>query len=436
MLDIEKLNANYKKDPTNELMENLLSKMSIIDSLKTKEGLNNEIFNIDLPTHGVTDQKGTGACWIYSFLNYLRELVIYKTDMKTNFALSANYLTYYDKLEKLNYIMDKLVLYNGNKGKEDETRYILSSGIFDGANFNQLAQLIDKYGLVPSGVYHETVNSLDTDEINAVLNRVLGVFYLELLKGKNPEKLKEKHLQAAYNILTFTYGEMPTKFDFKYKDNQGNINLYKEMTPQSFYESLEIDILNSYVEVTAVKGDDKNKIEFGKYYEIKDSSLVKSGTNVRYLNLPINRVKRLMVKQLLECEPVCFNSLMIPYFEEGNWKDIYKLMDQKYGRFLSEDINKPYKLELKRDDIRKSHSIIHGHSMLLTGASDYEDKGKVNLWKVENSWGPGIGFDGYFTLEDDFMTKYLLSAIINKDFLSKNEQEIVNKRPQIRKKWN
>lgn len=439
MIDFERLKANYKSNPSNQLMENLLSKISVVDSLKTKDLLNDEMFNIDLETNGgFSDQYASGRCWIFSYLNYLREVVIYLTDMyvnpvfpekNANFVLSANYLAYYDKLEKMNWAMDRLIAYVGRKNKKREIEDILSDGIFDGGDFNHMNQLINKYGIVPARSYNETITSIDTYEINCTLNRILGSFYLSLLNGKNPESSKEIHLQAAYNLLTCSYGKMPEVFDFRFFTNKDEFKIIKGLTPQKFYELLRLDVLNNYVEITAYPKNPEKKIDFNKYYEMKDSTWISGGRNNHSLNVRISRAKQLMLKQLNNGLPVCFDCYHIPNFYEGKWRDIYRLIDENYSRNLSLEktkdgkMAKPIKLELSRDEVIRSQSITEAHAMLLCGASKITSK--VDFWKVENSWGKDYGDDGYIAIDDDFMTKYFLTALIDKELLSKKEQEIV-----------
>ncbi|MBO4601076.1 MAG: hypothetical protein J5634_02450 [Bacilli bacterium] len=442
MLDFEKLKANYESNPSNRLMENLLSKISVIDSLKTKDLYNDEMFNIELTPHGMTDQYATGRCWIFSYLNYLREIIIYLTNMYVNpinpeknasFELSANYLAYYDKLEKINFAMDKLIEHL-TKNQKKEVDKILAQGVFDGGDFNHMNQLINKYGIVPARAYNETITSISTYEINAVLDRILGSFYLQLKSGKNPENVKETHIQAAYNLLTCFYGQMPEKFDFKFFTNNDEFKIIRDLTPKRFYEILKLDVLNEYVEISSLPENKEKKIEYGKYYEEKDSTWISGGRNNHYLNLRINRVKQLMLQQLKNDLPVCFDIYYIPNFYEGKWKDIYQLIDENYASNLSlGNAKKPFKLELNREQIIKSKSIQEAHAMLLTGASKISKN--VDYWKVENSWGEEYGYDGFIAMSDDFMTKYFMTALIDKTLLSKKEQEAIKKRAIKVKDW-
>ena len=54
-------------------------------------------FTLELKTRGVTYQQKSGRCWLYAVLNMLRERIS-ETCKLDKFELSANYLSFYDKL--------------------------------------------------------------------------------------------------------------------------------------------------------------------------------------------------------------------------------------------------------------------------------------------------------------------------------------------------
>ena len=62
-------------------------------------------FAIELKTRGVTWQQKSGRCWLYAVLNILRERVSERCKLD-KFELSANYLSFYDKLEKANNFLE------------------------------------------------------------------------------------------------------------------------------------------------------------------------------------------------------------------------------------------------------------------------------------------------------------------------------------------
>ena len=49
------------------------------------------------------------------------------------------------------------------------------------------------------------------------------------------------------------------------------------------------------------------------------------------------------------------------------------------------------------------------HALLITG---YDSSGAVPYFEIKNSWGRGVGWDGYYRLSYDYMHQYILGAAI------------------------
>ena len=69
---------------------------------------------INIITTKVTNQKSFCCCWIFPGLNILREML--EKNLKTSeFEISSNYITFWDKFEKNNYISKNIIeLYPGD----------------------------------------------------------------------------------------------------------------------------------------------------------------------------------------------------------------------------------------------------------------------------------------------------------------------------------
>ena len=66
----------------------------------------NKLVNFKIKTGDITNQKGSGRCWMFSALNVFRAPIIRKYKLK-NFEFSQNYLMFWDKLEKANFFFKK-----------------------------------------------------------------------------------------------------------------------------------------------------------------------------------------------------------------------------------------------------------------------------------------------------------------------------------------
>ena len=374
------------------------------------------IFNIEIVTHGVLDQKTTGRCWSYAGLNILREKVIKKCNLD-NFELSGSYIAFYDKLERFSYLMDKLDNYS-KKGDEYDRNIqrILKTGFDDGSNYTEFKVLVKKYGVVPKNKYSNSFQTDDTGELNDILSRLLRKYYLDL----GIKKAKEIYLKQAYKILIMVYGPPVEKFDFEYKDRNQVYHIDKSITPKQFYDKyIGIDF-SDYIEIYTFQ--DK-KYEYNNMYDQKENTQIDSKNESLILNLRYKEIEKLIIKQLKKNEPVYFSSSTTTKYSNGLWID---LLD-RYSSLLDID------LKMNNNEIKRTYGTQGEHTMLITGVSFKNNK--ANFWKIENSWGEKEGLNGYFIAESKFLENYIISAVINKKYLSKKQKELLKKKPILVDKY-
>ncbi|MFQ3579481.1 MAG: C1 family peptidase, partial [Bacteroidales bacterium] len=65
-------------------------------------------FKYKVKVTGITDQKSSGRCWMFTGLNTLRPYVINSKSLN-NFEFSTNYLYFYDLLEKSNLFLETCI---------------------------------------------------------------------------------------------------------------------------------------------------------------------------------------------------------------------------------------------------------------------------------------------------------------------------------------
>ena len=415
---LKKLRNNYLSDETNEIRTKILNKTPIIDLVTDYKDSLDINFNIEINTHYVVDQKSTGRCWSFAGLNILREEVIKKCNL-SNFELSGSYIAFYDKLERFNLLMDRLSSYDRNV-YDIYVQDILKTGFDDGSTFSEFKELVKKYGVVPKNVFSNSYNSNDTGELNDILSRLLRKYYLELEKTNNVDELKDKYLNICYKILGSIYGIPIDKFDFEYKDINGNYYLDKNITPKEFYDKyIGIDLENDYIEIYSYKDE---KYKYNKSYILEEGTLISGVNNTKVLNLEYKRIEELIINQLKNSEPVYFSSSTTTKYENGLWIDLMS----RYSNLFDVD------LIMENNDIFKTYGTMGEHSMVITGVNTNHSFKK---WKVENSWGDTEGKNGYFVMEDKFLRNYLISAVINKKYLSLKELDILDSDPIEVSKW-
>jgi bleomycin hydrolase len=108
-----------------------------------------QMFNVKIPLEGapVTNQRSSGRCWIFAATNVFRVAIIKKHNL-SSFELSQAYLFFWDKLEKANWFFEQII----DTADEDIdgrlVQVLLSDPVGDGGQWDMLANLVTKYGLV------------------------------------------------------------------------------------------------------------------------------------------------------------------------------------------------------------------------------------------------------------------------------------------------
>lgn len=421
--DINKYKESYESKSTNKVMQRVLNKVQLIDLVQDSETKPNYNFSIEIKTHSITDQKASGRCWAFAGLNILREKVIEKCKLN-NFELSASYIAFYDKLERFNTLLERLIEYK-SQNKDLYDRYVsnlLETGLSDGGYFTQLANLIEKYGVVPKTEFEETYASSNTYELNLILSRLLRKFYIELNSSKeNIQEIKDKYMQMAYNVIAGVYGIPKEKFNFEYTDKDGKYHIDKDITPKEFYDKyIGIDLEDEYVEVISYEDE---KIKYNNVYKEEESSKMIGKNDYATLNLPSKEFKNLILKSLKAKEPVYFYCSTTSKRVDGVWIDTL----EKYGELFGID------LKLDNNSILMTNGITNYHCMIITGVNIIDNK--IDKWKIENSWGSKTGNNGYYVATDDFINNYVHRIAINKKYLSEKQLQILSKDKILVSKW-
>lgn len=421
--DINNFKTKYENDKTNKIRHRMLNKVKLVDLIQDNDTNLKQSFSINIKTHNVTDQEHSGRCWSFAGLNILREKVIEKCDLE-NFELSGSYIAFYDKLERFNTLMERLISYK-KEGKNLYDRYVsslLKDGMFDGGFFTSLSNLISKYGVVPKDNFPESFSSSNTYEINQILSRLLRKFYLELENCDcDEDQLKNKYLENTYFVIADFYGIPPEKFNFEYTDKNGDYHIDKELTPKEFYNKyIGIDLKSDYVEIVSYQDEE---FKYNNIYEIEETSKISGKEDNLFLDIPPEEFRSLIIKQLENKEPVYFYCSTSAKRIEGVWSDLLK----RYGDVFDID------LYLDRNSILKTNGLTDCHCMLITGVNIID--GKIDRWKIENSWGSKYGNQGYYVATDDWVDTYVHRIVINKRFLEKKHLDILKQEKIKMEKW-
>jgi bleomycin hydrolase len=426
---LEKELNNYKKDEKNTIIRHALVKNSLLTVASSQDEIKEMDFNFDIniKTLPAANQKASGRCWLFAATNVCREVIAKKLNL-ANFELSQSYLAFYDRLEKSNYLLEAVIELIDKEYDDRTLAFLLQNGVGDGGQWDMFVSLANKYGLCPKNVYPETNTSSATRETAQLINFTIRKFASDakaLYQAKGLEavrKEKEEVLNKIYFLLVNAYGLPPEKFDFEYTDKDGNYHLEKGFDALSFKEKYLGDSLNDYVSLINAPTKDK---AFGKTYTVQYLGNVVGGKQVTHLNVTMDRMKELILKQLRDDRIVWFGSDVGFYGdrEEGVWDDT---------RF---DLNTPFGLDLKmnKGESLDYHASQMNHAMCITGVSFKE--GIPSKWKIENSWGKDRAKDGYYIMSKSWFDQFVYQAVVDKKYLNEEELKALQGEPVVLKPW-
>ena len=390
-------------------------------------------FSNSVPSKGITDQKSSGRCWLFTGMNVLRNKAIRKFDLPADFQFSQAYTFFYDQLEKANLFLQAVIDTRDLPIDSREVDWLLSNPIGDGGTFTGVANIVTKYGLVPADVMPETAVSNSTSQMTGHLKTLLrqdalelrqiasdaGVSSLKGAKGRKAAAILEDRLQArkvemltdVYHILALCLGVPPTSFEWK----------GKTVTPVEFYqELLGYDLNGGYVMLM----NDPSR-EYGKVYEIQYDRHMYDGQNWVYLNLPIDRIKEMAIASIKDNVAMYFSCDVGKFLDRK--RGVADLRNFDYGSLLGVDFTMD-----KRERIL-THSSGSSHAMTLIAVD--LDGGAPRKWMVENSWGATTGWQGNLIMTDEWFNEYMFRLVVERRFVPADLLPLLDQQPILLPAW-
>ena len=406
----------FTKDLSNHAGINIASHAAQENGIfKASQNLQSKIdltptFSVEIDTGKPADQKQSGRCWMFSALNTMRHPLQKEYKIK-DFELSQNYTNFWDKFEKSNFFFENVIASAKKPLGDRKVSFLFATPQQDGGQWDMLCGLVEKYGIVPKSVYPETANSNNSGALNDTLNTLLRKDGLELRDlvnaGKSEdeiEKRKNELLNDVFRILAISLGVPPKKFDFEYKDEDGNYHREAGITPKEFFDKFVGMNLEDHVSIINSPTDDK---PYHKVFSVEYLGNVVGGRQVRHLNVKISEMKDLIIKQLKAGEVVWFGSNV----GKDSERQLGLLDTNIYKRDELFDVD----FSMSKGDKLDSSESMMDHAMVITGVDLVDDK--PTKWKIENSWGEKPGFKGYFVMSDSWFDDFVYQAVINKKFL-------------------
>lgn len=371
-------------------------------------------FSIETKKQSITDQKSSGRCWMFSGLNVLRANFAQRTDSLT-VDFSQDYLFFWDQLEKSNLFLQGIIDTAKKPIDDQRVQFFFKSPLSDGGTFCGIADLTEKYGLVPKAVMPETFSSDNTSKMSRLIDSKLREFGLQLRdmveqgkKASDIEKAKTQMLATVYHMLVLTLGEPPTEFTYTFRTKNGKaVGAPRQYTPQSFYQEVVGQPLNG----TFIMVMNDPRRPYYKTYEVEYDRHTYDGHNWKYLNLPMDDIEQLAISSLKDGR-----KLYSSY-------DVGKFLDRKRGvcDLRNFDYEALFNTTFGMNKAQRISTFDSGstHAMTLT-AVDLDQQGKPLKWKVENSWGATYGQEGCLIMTAEWFREYMFRLVVDKKYVPEN----------------
>lgn len=425
-----RLQESYQPTAADRAIHNVLNTADIntlAASADNRANFDNE-FTYRVPSVGITDQKRSGRCWLFTGLNVLRSQAIKNNDIN-KLKLSQAYNFFYDQLEKSNLFLQSIIDTAGDDINDRRVQWLFRNALSDGGQYTGVSDIITKYGVVPDYAMPETYSSNNTATFSRLLGLKLKEWGLELrdmiagkAKPKEVAKRKEQMLAETYRLLALNYGTPPAKFTYTKRDYTGAIESTREYTPLEFYnELMGNDLHSDYIMIM----NDPTR-PYHKMYEIDLYRHTYDGQNWTYINLPMDEIKQMAIESIkdstmmyMSCDVGKFHNRTNGTLDINNY-DYDALLGTTFG-------------------MDKRQRILTGasgssHAMTLVAVDIDPATGNPTKWLVENSWGDGPN-NGHIVITDRWLDEYLFRLVVNKKYIPAKTLEITRETPILLPPW-
>ena len=390
--------------------------------------LTDTYFSNEVPSKGVTDQKSSGRCWLFTGLNVFRARMIKKYELG-KFEFSQSYCFFYDQLEKANLFL-QATIDNAKKPMDDKTvEWLFKNPLSDGGTFCGVQDVVTKYGLVPAEVMPESFAANNTSRMSDLIALKLREYGLALraavAKGEKPaalQKRKTEMLTTVYRMLTICLGTPPAEFTWTRKDAYGKPVETKTYTPLSFYETyVGDDLKNNYIMVM----NDPSR-PYHKTYTIEYDRHSYDGCQWTYVNLPMDEIKPLAIASIKDSTMLYFSCDVGKCYNSKT--GILSLANYNYADLFGTDF------PMNKADRIRTFASASSHAMTLM-AVDLDANDKPTKWKVENSWGANSGVAGHLIMTDGWFDEYMFRVVVDKKYVPENILKLSQQKPILLPAW-
>lgn len=373
-------------------------------------------FNVKISLEGapITNQRASGRCWLFAATNVFRVAIMKRYNLK-EIELSQAYLFFWDKLEKCNYFLEQILDTTAEPLDGRLVQTLMARPVNDGGQWDMVANLVEKYGLVPQQMYPDSWNASNSRTMCSLITTKLREYALELRELASKDKsstssAKERMMREVHRILVLMLGPPPSskqEFDWEYYDKEDKFHSVKT-TPLKFAQEL-----SSENAVEANSGMDVHKVfsivndprnAYGALLSVSRLGNAIGMRPVRYVNVDMKTMKTACVTMLKADMPIFFGSDVGKFSARNSGIMDTELIDYELGFNVRLGMSKAQRLMTGESEMT--------HAMVLT-AVHLDREGRPVRWRVQNSWGESVGTKGWFVMHDRWMDEFVYQAVVD-----------------------
>jgi len=421
---LNQIKQSYEGTSADKALRNAIGNNDIRKLALNQENLTgmDTHFSVKVNSKGITDQKSSGRCWLFTGLNVMRAKAIGKYGFQS-FEFSEIYPFFWDQLEKANLFLQGIIDTRDKPLNDKTVEWLFQHPLSDGGTFTGVADIVGKYGLVPKEAMPETNSSDNTSRMANLISLKLKEYGLQLRdlasNGAKPaalDKEKTAMLGTIYRMLVLNLGVPPTEFDYVRKDVQGNPAETERHTPMSFLKKYgDENLLTNYVMVM----NDPSR-EYYKCYEIDYDRHRYDGKNWTYVNLPVEDIKEMAIASLKDSTMMYFSCDVGKFLNSE--RGLLDVKNYDYESLMGTTFNMDKKQRIQ------TFSSGSSHAMTLM-AVDLNKDGKPVKWMVENSWGPASGYQGHLIMTDEWFDEYMFRLVLETKYVPAKVMDIFKQKP-------
>ena len=338
-------------------------------------------FSIKVESKGITDQKSSGRCWLFTGLNVMRAKTLAEYGFQS-FEFSEVYPFFWDQLEKANLFLQGIIDTSKSPLTDKTVEWLFQHPLSDGGTFTGVADIVSKYGLVPKDAMPETNSSENTSRMANLISLKLKEYGLQLrdmaAAGAKPEALEKE----------------------KYGDKQ---------------------LLTNYVMLM----NDPSR-EYYKCYEIDYDRHRYDGKNWTYVNLPVEDIKEMAIASLKDSTMMYFSCDVGKFLNSE--RGLLDVKNYDYESLMGTTFGMDKKQRIQ------TFSSGSSHAMTLM-AVDLNKDGKPVKWMVENSWGAASGYQGHLIMTDEWFNEYMFRLVVETKYVPAKVMELFKQKPVCLPAW-